>query len=315
MNKKTIRHSFYLLITSTVWGFAFVAQKVGGTTFGPYLFNFLRFLIGSLVLLPVIAIKHKVSKDERKPKNKQERNRLIIASILCGTALCVASNFQQYGMYLGAGTGKAGFLTACYILIVPILGIFLKKKCPWTVWLALVIAICGLFLLCIKPEEGFAIGRAEVFELICAFCFSVQILLVDHFADSVDGVRLSCLQFFFAGLLSAVPTFLLDFHCDITQASQILTIITHSDALIALLYAGIMSCGVAYTFQIIGQEGLNPSIASLIMSLESVFSAVGGWLILHEKLTYKEIIGCVLMFVAICIAQIDFKALKSGKHD
>lgn len=304
MSAKKIRNSILLVITAAIWGFAFVAQSVGGEEAGPYIFNFIRFIIGAIVLLPVIGIKKALKKDDRAPKTKQDKKTLMLGGLLCGLSLGVASSCQQAGITMGTAAGKAGFITACYILIVPIIGIFLKKKCPWTVWIGVVLTLAGLFLLCINPSEGFKVSTGEILLIICAFCFSVQILFIDKYSPQVDGVRLSALQFLVAGIVSFIPTFIFEMKCNITNFPAILSNCTKPAALIPILYAGILSCGVAYTLQIIGQDGLNPTVASLIMSLESVFSVIGGWLILGEKLSVKELIGCVLMFVAICLAQI-----------
>ncbi|MCQ2494106.1 MAG: DMT family transporter [Lachnospiraceae bacterium] len=310
MNTRRLRNSIFLVITAAIWGFAFVAQSVGGDAVGPFLFNFLRFVIGSIVLIPVILVKDTITHGKDKPISKKDYKTLIIGGILCGLSLCVASNLQQLGINMGTPAGKAGFLTACYILIVPILGIFFKKKCPITVWIGVVITLAGLFLLCINPKEGFSINASDLVTLACAFCFSIQIMIIDKYSPLVDGVRLSCLQFAVAGVISAIPSFIFDMKADISQINTVISALSHKEAIIPVLYAGIMSCGVAYTLQIVGQNGLNPTIACLIMSLESVFSVIGGWIILHEALSSRELIGCVLVFVAICLAQIDFENIK-----
>lgn len=311
MNKKTLKNSILLIITAAIWGFAFVAQSVGGDAIGPFAFNFVRFVIGAVVLIPVILVKDGITENRDKPKNAKEYKTLLIGGLFCGIALCIASNFQQLGINLGTTPGKAGFLTSCYILIVPILSIFFKKRCPWTVWVGVVITIAGLFLLCINPNEGFHVKTSDLIVLLCAFCFSVQIMIIDKYSPLVDGVRLSCIQFAVAGILSAVPTFIFDMKLDIKNINTIINSITQKEALITVLYAGVMSCGIAYTLQIIAQNGLNPTIACLLMSLESVFSVVGGWLILNQSLGLREIIGCCLVFSAICLAQIDFGSLRT----
>lgn len=311
MNKQTIRNSILLVITAAVWGFAFVAQSMGGDAVGPFAFNFLRFHLGALVLIPVILIKDKITGNKHKPKNKDDWKTLIVGGVLCGISLCVASNLQQLGINMGTPAGKAGFLTACYILIVPILGLFLKRRCPWTVWVGVVIALAGLYLLCLKEGQAFSVELRDIIVLLCAFCFSIQIMIIDKYSPLVDGVRLSCIQFAVAGGISSIPTFIFDMKMDIHAMQDIVVSLKHPEAYIPLLYAGIMSCGVAYTLQIIGQNGLNPTIACLIMSLESVFSVIGGWLILHENLSLRELIGCALVFIAICLAQIDIKSSKN----
>ena len=310
MNKKTLKNSILLVITAAIWGFAFVAQSVGGDAVGPYVFNVVRFIIGSIVLIPVIFIKDAITKGKDKPKTKADVKNLIVGGILCGISLCVASNLQQVGITMGTSAGKAGFLTACYILIVPILSIFLKKKCPWTVWVGVVIALFGLYLLCIKAGQGFSIETHDLIVFSCAICFSIQILFVDKYSPLVDGVRLSCIQFAIAGTLSAMPAYIFDIKVDFSNAEVVLNSMLQKDALVPILYAGVMSCGIAYTLQIIGQNGLNPTIASLVMSLESAFSVLGGWLILGESLSLRELIGCALIFIAIILAQIEIKKKK-----
>lgn len=206
----------------------------------------------------------------------------------------MASSLQQIGIQYTT-TGKAGFVTAFYIVIVPVLGIFLHKKISGNVWIAVVLALVGLYFLCMT--ESFTIGKGDIYIFACAFVFSIQILMVDHFAPKVDGVKLSCLEFLVSGLLSLFFMFSLER----PTLSGILA------AGIPILYAGVLSCGVAYTFQILGQRDSNPAIASLIMSLESTFSVLAGWLLLHETLSTREAIGCIFMFVAILLAQLPEK--------
>ena len=203
----------------------------------------------------------------------------------------MASSFQQIG--IGYTTvGKAGFITALYIIIVPILGIFLKKKVPLAVWLSVFIAAVGMYLLCIT--EKFTIGMGDLLMLACAFCFSAHILVIDHFSPHVDGVRMSCIQFFTCSLLSAVAMFLFEK----PNLPDILS------AWLPILYAGVLSSGVGYTLQIIAQKNTNPTVASLLMSLESVFAVLAGWVLLGQKLSLRELLGCVLVFAAILLAQL-----------
>ena len=215
--------------------------------------------------------------------------------IACGIALFAASNFQQFGIKYTT-VGKAGFITACYIVIVPIIGLFLKKKCSPFIWAAVVMALIGLYLLCIT--DGFSIGLGDVLVLVCAFLFSLHILVIDYFSPKTDGVKLSCIQFLVCGILSMIPALILEH----PQISSILT------AWLPILYAGIMSCGVAYTLQIVGQKNVNPTVASLILSLESCISVLAGWVILGQKLSAKELLGCVIMFAAIILAQLPEKS-------
>lgn len=297
MKKETtsVKSSLILLLTATIWGVAFVAQSVGMDYIGAFTFNAVRNIIGAVTLLPVIMIlnKNKSSVQPKPSGSGSQRRHLIIGGILCGIFLCLASNFQQFGIKY-TSVGKAGFITACYIVIVPILGIFLKKKCTPFIWAAVILSLCGLYLLCLKPEEGFTIGKGEILVLICSVLFSVHILIIDHFSPLVDGVKMSCIQFFVCGILSGIPAL-------IFESPNLADICA---AWLPVLYAGVLSCGVAYTLQIIGQKNMNPSVASLILSLESCISVIAGWLILHQNLSCRELFGCVLMFIAIIIAQL-----------
>lgn len=308
--KQKIRSSLILVVTALIWGVAFVAQSEGGDAVGPYTFNCVRMLLGALALVPAILLLDRVHPTGRKPKNRQEHKQLWLGGITCGLVLFISSNLQQVGIYLGTPSGKAGFLTACYILIVPIMGIFLKRKCGWNVWIGVVLALAGLYLLCMKGSFGMVLSDGLV--LLCAVCFSVHILVVDYFAPKVDGVRLSCIQFITAGVLGILPTVILEMGDSIEDWNHWLVQFADPGAWISILYAGLLSCGVAYTLQIIGQDGCNPTIASLIMSLESVFSVLAGWLILQEKLSAREIAGCIILFSAIILAQLEFSG-KKGK--
>lgn len=296
------RNSFLLVLAAFIWGIAFVAQSTGGNAVGPYTFNCIRSIIGGIVLLPVIRLSDRLNWSRRKPVSRRDWRTLLIGGTACGIALSVASNLQQVGIYLGSPVGKAGFLTACYMLMVPILGIFLKKKCGWNVWLGIVIAVVGLYLLCMK--ESFSIQFSDFLLLLCALAFAVQILIVDHYADVVDGVRMACTQFFVCGITSAIPMIFVDMGRSVSEISEWASSFADPYAWIPILYAGALSCGVAYTLQIIGQRGMNPTVASLLMSLESVFSVLAGWIFLSEALSGQEIFGCMLIFSAVVLAQI-----------
>ena len=303
----TLRNIIFLFLTAIIWGIAFVSQSVGGEQLGPYTFNCIRSFMGAIVLLPVIAIIDKATNNKRKPVTKEDWKVLLTAGLLCGVALCIASNLQQVGINYGTEAGKAGFITSCYILIVPIISIFLGKKAKWNVWVGVLFSLVGLYMLCLS--DSFTVQWSDLLVFICSLCFSIQILLVEKYSDKVDGVRLSCLQFFVSGLLTAIPMVFFEIPKS-GGFNHWINAFVGLDAWIPLLYSGIMSCGVAYTFQIIGQQGVDATIASLIMSLESVFSVLAGMLILKEMLSGKEIIGCILLFIAIIIAQIKFKEKK-----
>ncbi|MBR4138696.1 MAG: DMT family transporter [Lachnospiraceae bacterium] len=291
-----MKNSLVLLLTAFIWGVAFVAQSVGGDAVGCFTFNGVRSLIGAAVLLPVIAFLDKQKKKELGEDQflaqKGDKKTLILGGISCGLMLCIASNFQQFGISFTT-VGKAGFITAMYILIVPILGLFMKKKVGMKVWLGVILATVGLYMLCMT-SESFSLSKGDLLVLVCAGFFSLHILIIDYFSPKVDGVRLSCIQFFVCGLISTVIAFIFEN----PNVGAILS------GWLPILYAGVMSCGVAYTLQIIGQKNMDPTVASLILSLESVFSVLAGWVLLNQKLSMRELFGCVLMFLAIILAQL-----------
>ena len=298
MKKQTIplKNSLILLLTATIWGVAFVAQSVGMDYVGGFTFNAVRSIIGSIVLLPIILFldRQKTPAVRTEEEKKSGQKTLLMGGIACGICLCLASNFQQFGIKYTT-VGKAGFITACYIVIVPILGLFLKKKCSPYIWGAVVMALIGLYLLCIT--DGFSIGKGDILVMICAVLFSLHILVIDYFSPKVDGVKMSCIQFLVCGILSGIPALIFEN----PQISSILA------AWQPILYAGVMSCGVAYTLQIVGQKNMNPTVASLILSLESCISVLAGWIILGQSMSRKEILGCVIMFAAIILAQLPEK--------
>lgn len=311
MNSKKIRNSFLLLLAALIWGIAFVAQSAGGDAVGPYTFNCIRSILGAMILVPVIIVLDKLGLSTKKPVTRKDKKNLIIGGTACGIILCFATNMQQMGLYFGASAGKAGFLTACYILLVPILGLFLKKKCGWNIWVGVCITLVGLYLLCMNGSAPFKL--ADGLLLICALLFSFHILTIDHFSPLTDGVRISCIQFLVCGMLTAIPMFFVDMEHSIAGIAKCMPALISWDAWIPLLYAGFLSSGVAYTLQIVGQEGLNPTVASLLMSMESVFSVIAGWLLLGEKMGLKELLGCVLIFSAIVLAQIPVGHTKKNR--
>lgn len=300
------------MLAALIWGSAFVAQSVGMDYLGPFTFNCVRSFMGSIVLLPVIWFMDKQKKaednecvktnaDREKADNAmaaetkaQQKKVLLTGGLCCGVILTVSTSLQQIGLQY-TSAGKAGFITALYILIVPILGLLLGKKVGVKTWIGVVLAVVGMYLLCIK--EGFSISYGDFMVLLCAFVFSLHILTVDYFSPRVDGIKLSCIQFFVCGCISLFPMMLLE-HPALTQIFA---------AWMPLAYAGILSSGVAYTLQIVTQKHLNPTVASLLMSLESVFAVLTGWLILKERLSPKEMLGCVLVFAAIILAQLPQK--------
>ena len=319
-----------LFITAIIWGTAFVAQSAGMDYLGPFSFNAIRYGMGAVVLIPVILVlragrrrtyagtgKNKatdtpvtpnmtqVSDDRSMPQTGEpaqvsdpswepgtDLRHTIIGGILVGLSLCVASLFQQFGI-LYTSVGKAGFVTALYIIIVPFYGVLLRKKIGWKAWMAAGVAIVGFYMMCMTGAEGFNTGDGLV--LIGSFIWGVQIMLVDKYAPKSDAVMLSSIEF---GVSSVICTILaLIFERDTTYRAVM-------DCAVPLLYAGVMSCGVAYTLQVVAQKKVRPSLACLIMSLEAVFSALAGWVILGEAMTGIEIAGCVLVFAGVILAQI-----------
>lgn len=303
MKKMKLKNGLMLALTSLIWGMAFVAQSVGMDYIGPFTFNTVRSVIGGIVLIPCIWFLDRINgngnpqKEAEKKSAKErakERKTLLAGGASCGLALCVASNLQQIGIQYTT-VGKAGFITALYIVLVPIFGIVLKKRVGIRIWISVAVAVAGLYLLCITEE--FRIGAGDAYVLLGALVFAVHILVIDYFSPKVDGVKMSCIQFFVTGIFSAVPMM-------IFEKPSMAAIFS---AAAPILYAGVFSCGVAYTLQIVGQKGMDPTVASLILSLESVFSVLAGWVILGQVLSAKELAGCVLMFGAIILAQLPDK--------
>ena len=305
-----LRNTFFLFLTAMIWGAAFVAQSVSMDYIGPFAFICLRSVIGGLFLIPVIIVLDGIRKKsqnesadvvnsenilhietEEKQRLSWKNKQLIEGGIVCGIFLFFANCFQQTGIQYTT-VGKAGFITTFYIIIVPLIGLFFKKYCGILTWIGVVVALAGLYFLCITQK--LTIQRGDALILCCSVLYAGQILAIDHYNPFVDGVKMSCIQFLTGGILGAV--FMLLF--ENPSLAMILS------AAGPILYTGIMSTGVGYTLQIVGQKGLNPTVAALILSLESVFSALSGYAFLHQVLTTRELIGCVLMFIAIVLAQL-----------
>lgn len=288
-----MRGNLLLLLASLIWGTAFVAQSVGMEHIGPFTFMAARSIIGALSLVPVILLQNARKKHLGQPVKMSagSKRSLLRGGILCGLLLTVAANLQQAAL-LYTTTGKAGFLTALYILLVPIAGLFMGRRVLPAVWLAIAVAAIGLYLLSV--QSSLTIDPADLLLIACAFVFTGHILAVDHYSPKVSGVALSCLQFLVAGLLSSVMMFLFE--------SPSLPALLASA--LPLLYVGVLSSGVAYTLQIMGQRLTTPAVASLIMSAEAIFALVGGMLILGERMTGREALGSALMFIAIIGAQL-----------
>lgn len=286
---KKYRSELLLALAALIWGVAFVAQSVSMDHIGPWTFTCVRNFIAAATLFILMPLLDKITGNKEKKKIDRK---LIIGGISCGIALMVASMFQQIGI-MYTTVGKAGFLTAMYTVIVPIFSLFMGKKSRWNVYVSVVICIIGMY--CLSVNEDFTIGHGDLLVIICAFMFAIHILVVDHFS-SLDGIRLSCIQFLTVGILCLIPMLVFEH----PTFSDIIS------AAVPILYAGILSSGAGYTLQIVGQKNANPSIAGMILSLESVFAALAGALILHETLSMKELVGCILVFGAIIFSQIEF---------
>lgn len=293
---KNIKGSLFLLITAIIWGTSFVSQKLGMNYIEPFTFGASRFLLGALTLIPVILIFDKINgkkKDNQESSNLSFNNRdLIVGGVLCGCALFLGASLQQTGI-IYTTVGKAGFITALYMVLVPILGMFMGKKTELYTWVGVVVAVIGLYLLSIK--EGFSMGKGDAIVLMGTIFWALHIITVDRFVDKVDGVKLSFVQFVTAGTLSLIAALIFEE----PKTSEIIA------SAGPILYAAIMAVGVAYTLQIIGQKYTEPTLASILMSLESVFSVISGAIFLNESMSPRELFGCVLVFIAVIISQID----------
>ena len=325
MKKNTMRNSFLLFLTATIWGLAFVSQSKAMDYMGPLTFHGVRCLIGTLTLLIYILIKQlctggrakalsgenavseenitseeKINSGKNSTLSKETNSwkTQLQAGLWCGLAFTVAGVFQQVGIQY-TSVGKAGFITTLYIIFVPILGIFIGKKIALPVWVGAAMAAVGMYLLCMS--ESLSLGKGDILVFLCAIAFAVHILLVDYYSPKVDGAVLACSQFFVCGILCTIGALIWE-HPSIAQIQ---------DGIGAILYAGVLSCGVAYTLQIIGQRDVNPTVAALIMSLESVISTVAAWvaykigfLTTDQTLTTRQITGCAIVFAAVILVQL-----------
>jgi len=292
-----MRSNILLFLAAFLWGIAFVAQEEGAKLIPAFTFNMVRMTIGGIVLLPLIYV---LNRKNTQKKQEGSFKQLLLGGFLCGTALCIASFLQQQGLSYTTAS-KAGFITALYIVLVPIVGLFFKKAVQPLVWVAVVLCGAGLYMLCVT--DGFnEINIGDLIVMCSALFYTCQILLVDYFVQKVDPVKLSCVQFFTVGILSAIPALLI-------EQPPVANILA---AWAPLLYTGIFSCGIAYTCQVVGQKGAKPAVASLIMSLESVFAAIAGVILLPatNTLSLPQFIGCVLMFGAIVLSQVPVKSIK-----
>ena len=298
-------HVFFLLICAFFWGTTFAAQSIGAGYVQAYTYLAGRSWIAVIILTPVIslidAMTEKQGKYSRRPRNAWQRKYLLAAGFICGTCLCLASWAQQAGMAYTTAS-KASFLTALYVVLVPLFSIFLKRQPPVQIWICVLISLIGMLLLCVGKSllggQTLEIEKGDALVILSALLFTIQVLCVAHFVPMVDPVRLSRVQFAVVAVESTVLMFVFE-----QPSLEMIRL-----ALPAILYAGIFSSGVAYTLQIVGQEGVNPTLASLIMSLESVFGALSGWIVLGERMLPVELLGAVLMFAAVIIAQVPLPA-------
>ena len=293
MSNKSLRGSLLLLLGSMIWGAAFVAQRVGMDHVGPFTFNGIRMLLAWLVMIPVTVLmehKNKNTPGYTAPDPKDQR----LSGVICGALLFIATSLQQMGL-VSTTAGKAGFITALYVVLVPVAAWFLFRKNPGKViWLGVLIAVGALWLLCMPADGGFVLQSGDLLVLGCAVCFTFQILCVDHYAARVSGVKLARDEFLVTGGLSML----------IAVATEPISWEGVREALIPIFYAGIMSGAVGYTLQVLGQRDTDPTAASLLMCMEAVFAVLTGVLLIGEKMTVRETVGCVLMFIAVVLAQL-----------
>ncbi len=293
MNAKKVKSIILLFLTAIIWGFAFVAQRVGAEYVGAFTFNGIRFLLGTISLVPVILI------FEKEKFNKEKFKKTLVSGLLAGIVLFVASTLQQYGVEITGSAGKAGFLTGLYIVLVPLIRFIMGKKTSVLTFFGAIFAIVGLFFLCMTGDE-ISFGIGDIVLIIGAFFWAGHILVVDKFVNDISPLKFSMTQFFVCGFLSIIFALL-------TEEIEFSAI---QSAGVPILYGGLMSVGVAYTCQILGQRDADPTFASIVFSTESVFSAIGGAIILHEIMSGRGYLGCVLIFIGIILSQLDIPVLK-----
>ena len=288
-----LKQNLCAILAAFIWGTAFVAQSVSTDFIEPFTFNALRSIIATAFLLIVIFL---INKKETISKFKQNKKQLLTGGILAGIILFVAANLQQFGIFEETSAGKAGFITALYIVLVPVFGLFFKRKAPFTVWISVLIATVGLYLLCIK--ESFTVELGDFYVFLCSIMFAFHILTIDHFVEKCDSLMLSFVQFFTVSILSLIFALIFE--------TPNLNNIMH--CIFPVLYVGIFSSGIAYTLQIVAQKGSNPTVITLLLSLESVFAVLAGAIVLKDVMSVKELIGCALMFFSVILAQIKTKS-------
>lgn len=291
--KTKVKSTILLFLTAIIWGFAFVAQRVGAEFVGAFTFNGIRFLLGSLSLIPVILL------FEREKIDKSKFLKTLVPSLLAGAILFIASTLQQLGVEWTGSAGKAGFLTGLYIVLVPVIRFFMGKKTSIFTFFGAIFALVGLFFLCMTGDE-LSFGKGDVVLIIGAFFWAAHILVVDRYVNDISPLKFSMMQFFVCGLLSVI--------CAVCTENIELSAI--KSAGIPILYGGLMSVGVAYTCQILGQKDADPTFASIVFSTESVFSAIGGAILLNEIMSGRGYVGCILIFIGIILSQLNFNSFR-----
>lgn len=305
MNKK-IRQNLFPVLTALIWGTAFVAQSVSTEYVPPLTFGAIRcsmaFAALALGFTIVRMVQKKRNPERLEPLAKSPKD-LLLGGLCCGVVLATAAFLQQTGLSQGTSAGKAGFITALYIVLVPILGLFLRKKVTAAVWISVVLAAVGLYFLCMN--EALTIEKSDLMIMLCSLAFAVHILVIDHFTQRVNGVELSTAQFAVAAVVSGIGAVL-------TETPTLSGIV---ECILPLLYVGVISGGVGYTLQILAQKDANPTVVSLLLSLESVFSVLSGAIILHDRLTGRELLGCMLMLLAVVLAQLPARSKVAKQRD
>ena len=294
-----IRETVLPLLAAAIWGSAFVGQSMAGEYLPPFAVNAVRSVVAVVTLAIVIYGFRRWETVKNGAPKPQDKKKMIMGGILCGTVLTIASNLQQIGL-VDTSAGKASFITALYIVIVPLCSIFAGRKLGINVWCAVALATAGLYFLCI--QSGFTVQKGDFFVFLCALFFSAHILVIDHYTRFVDGIYLSFVQFFTCMVISGV----------ISLLTEEWTLAGIQYWILPILYVGIFSSGVAYTLQIIAQTGTNPAVVSILLSLESVFGVISGAIVLHERMSGRELLGCGLMFAAVILSQLPEKVKKAS---
>jgi drug/metabolite transporter (DMT)-like permease len=296
-NKTQFRGVIMLLLTAIIWGSSFVAQSVGMESIEAFTFNGIRTLMGAAFLFPFIVVRDIITGRKMTEAQLRERKALnkktVKYGLILGVVFCIAGNFQQFAFYYST-SGKIAFVTSLYMFFVPLFGLMFRKRIPFITWICILFGFVGLYFLCIDPNSVDGINKGDILAFICSIFYAIHILMVERIAPDVDGVKLSCMQFLVSGVISCVLMFIFE-----TPRPEAIGI-----AILPLLYSGIMSCGFAYTFQIVGQKYTEATVASLLMCTESVFAVVAAAIVLHETMTARETVGCIIMFAAVMISQL-----------